>query len=95
MSCSTNATRSAGASVSSTTSRATPTESASSSSRSGSAPWSGCATGSAAWRSAGSSCRDLRARNMSRQTRATTVVSQPPRLSTAPLSDRLSRNQAS
>ena len=36
MSCSTNATRSAGASVSSTTSKATPTESASSSSRSGS-----------------------------------------------------------
>ena len=54
-----------------------------------------CATRLAPWRSTGSSRRDLRVRNMSRQTRATTVVSQPPRLSTAPLSDRLSRSQAS
>jgi hypothetical protein len=43
----------------------------------------------------GSSRRDLRDRSMSRQTRATTVVSQPPRLSTALVSARLSRSQAS
>ena len=36
-----------------------------------------------------------RARSMSRQTRATTVVSQPPRLSTASASARLSRSHAS
>jgi len=95
MSCSTNATRSAGASVSSTTSKATPTESASSNSRSGPRWVSAPATNSETWRSAVSSRRALRVRNMSRQTRATTVVSQPPRLSTAPLSDRLSRSQAS
>jgi hypothetical protein len=38
---------------------------------------------------------DLRERSMSRQTRATTVVSQPPRFSTADVSERFSRNQVS
>ena len=79
MSCSTNAIRSAGASVSSTTSSARPTESASSASSSGSLPPRGrpdlvgqrC-------RSSGSSRRDVRERSMSRHTRATTVVSQRP-----------------
>ena len=45
--------------------------------------------------SSGSSRRDLRERSMSRQTRATTVVSQPPRLSMPAVSARLSRSQAS
>ncbi len=42
-----------------------------------------------------SSRRDLRARSMSRQTRAVTVVSQLPRFSTPLLSERASRNQVS
>ncbi|NYJ14369.1 hypothetical protein GGI64_005461 [Rhizobium leguminosarum] len=37
----------------------------------------------------------LRARSMSRQMRATTVVSQPPRLPMSVVSARLSRSQAS
>jgi hypothetical protein len=43
----------------------------------------------------GSSRRDLRDWSMFRHTRATTVVSHPPRLSTALVSVRLSRSQAS
>jgi hypothetical protein len=43
----------------------------------------------------GSSRRDLRERSMSRQIRATTVVSQPPRFSTAWVSERFSRSQVS
>ena len=43
----------------------------------------------------GSSRRDLRARSASRQMRATTVVSQPPRLSIAASSERASRSHAS
>jgi hypothetical protein len=43
----------------------------------------------------GYSRRDLRDRSMSRQILATTVVSQPPRFSTALASVRLSRSQAS
>ena len=39
--------------------------------------------------------RDLRAWSMFRQTRETTVVSQPPRLSTPLVSERLKRSQAS
>ena len=45
--------------------------------------------------SSGSSRRDLRERSMSRHTRATTVVSQPPRFSTPLVSARLSRSHAS
>jgi hypothetical protein len=53
------------------------------------------ATGSGRCASKGSSRRDVRERNMSRDTRATIVVSHPPRFSTPLLSARLSRNQAS
>jgi hypothetical protein len=45
--------------------------------------------------SKGTSRRALRAWCMFRHTRATTVVSQPPRLSTPLVSERLSRSQAS
>jgi len=78
MSCSTNTSRSAGAKVSSTTRSARPIESASSASSSGEVT----ATGPGA-ASGGTSRFVARARSMSRQTRATTVVSQPPRLATA------------
>jgi hypothetical protein len=44
--------------------------------------------------SSGASPRDVRVRSMFRQTRATTVVSQPPRLS-MPSGERLSRSHAS
>jgi hypothetical protein len=95
MSCRTNASRSAGDSVSRTTSSARPTESASSASWSGSTvssrPATGAPTRSGPWASQGSS----RERSMLRQTRATTVVSQPPRFSTSLVSERLSRSQAS
>jgi hypothetical protein len=91
MSCSTNASRSAGASVSSTTSSAAPTESAISVSRSDGLS----ATGSGTCGPIGSSRRDLRERSMSRQIRAITVVNHPPRLSTAAVSVRPSRSQAS
>ena len=92
MSCSTKAIRSAGASACSTTSSASPTESAIS------ASWmvtSGPAAGSGTCGPIGSSRRDLRERSMSRHTRATTVVSQPPRLPIPFASDRLSRIHAS
>ena len=45
--------------------------------------------------SSGSSRRDLRERSMFRHTLATTVVSQPPMFSTASVSARLTRSQAS
>ena len=92
---STNASRSAGVRVSSTTSRAKPTPSATSAWCSGSAPSGRVTTGSGRRRSSGSSRRDARARSMSSDTRATTVVSQPPRLSTPVVPVRLSRSQAS
>ena len=97
MSCSTKASRSAGASVSSTTSRAGPTESASSASCSGSMPSGRPGPGVASWTggSSGSSRRAVRERSMSRQTRDTTVVSHPPRFSTSAAPDRLRRIQAS
>ncbi|MDH6114703.1 hypothetical protein P3T36_001055 [Kitasatospora sp. MAP12-15] len=89
----------AGGSDSSTTSRASPTESASSAWASGSLPPSEpLTTGSGTCTSSpsiGSSRRDLRVRSMSRQIRPTTVVSQPPRLCTSLVSERLSRSQAS
>jgi hypothetical protein len=88
MSCSTKTNRSAGASVSSTTSNAVPTESAKSASRS----CSGFSTGSGTSGPIGCSRRDLRERNMSRQTRATTVVSHPLRLAMPAVSERLSRS---
>ena len=71
----------AGARVSSTTSSASPTESASTASCSGSAA-SRVTIGSGTATSSGIFRRDLRDRSMSRHTRATTVVSQPPRFST-------------
>jgi hypothetical protein len=95
MSCSTNASRSAGARVSRTTSSARPTESASSASCSGSVPLARLTIGSGMCTPSSSSLRDLRERSMSRHTRATTVVSQLPRLSTSLLLERLSRSQDS
>ena len=89
----------AGESVSSTTSSARPTESASSASCSGSIPSSRLTIGSGTRAARGSlrgfSCREVRERSMSRHTRATTVVSRPPRLSMLLVSERLSRSQAS
>lgn len=95
MSCRTNASRSAGVRVSSTTSSATPTESAMTASCSGPATEAEAGTGSAAWTSSGSSLRCSRERNMFRHTRATTVVSHPARFCTSLVSARLARNQAS
>jgi hypothetical protein len=93
ISCSTNATRSAGPSVSSTTSSARPTESASCASCSGSLPSAWLTIGSGTSAPRGCSRRDLRERSMSRHTRATTVVSDPPRFSTPLVSERLRRSQ--
>ena len=76
MSCSTKASRSAGVSLSSITSSARPTESANSASCSGSVPLR-CLQPARAGAARDCSRRDVRERNMSRQTRATTVVSQP------------------
>ena len=90
MSCSTNASRSAGARVSSTTSNASPTESASTASCAGSIG-SICSGRS----SSGSSRRAVRERSASRQIRPTTVVSQAPRLSSSAASTRPSRSHAS
>jgi hypothetical protein len=95
VSCSTNASRSAGASLSRTTSSASPTASASSASCSGSSTSGWLMTGSGRCTPRGSSRRAARERSMSRHTRATTVVSQPPRLSTPPVPARLTRSQAS
>jgi len=47
------------------------------------------------WALIGSSRRDLRERNMSRETLATAVVSHPPRFSTSLVSEQLSRSHAS
>ena len=81
--------------MSSTTSSASPTESASTASCSGSIPGSGVTIGSGTRTSSGSSRRVRRVRSMFSDTRATTVVSQPGRLSTSPVSARLNRCQAS
>ena len=62
---------------------------------SGSSPSSRLTIGSGTCTSSGSSRRVLRERSMFRQTRATTVVSHPPRFSTWLASERLSRSQAS
>ena len=73
---------------------AEPTASASSTSASGSIGMGAAASRSAA--SAGAAfSRVLRARSMSRQTCVITVVSQAPKLSTAPASARVSRSQVS
>ena len=93
-SCNTNASRSAGVRVSSTTSSARPTESANRASCSGSVPSLRPAIASGTCAPSGSWRRDLRERSMSRQTRPTTVVSHPPRLSMPSVSDRLSLSQA-
>jgi hypothetical protein len=93
MSCSTKASRSAGVSVSSTTSRARPIESASTASCSGLVP--PAAVWSMTGGPTGSSRRDMRDWSMFRDTRATIVVSQPPRFSTSPAPARLNRSQAS
>ncbi len=95
MSCRTNASLSAGARVSSTTSRARPTESASTASSSGCSSLSGPMTGSGTCTPKDSSRRRLRDRSMFRHTRATIVVSHPPRFSTPPAPDRLRRSQVS
>ena len=88
VSCSTNATRSAGGSVSSTTSSASPTELASIASCSG--PPTAASSGSS-----GSSRRDLRERSMSRHTRATMVVNHPSRLATSSAPPRAACSQPS
>src|SRR2546430_1607098 len=75
MSCSTNATRSGGLNVSSTTSSASPTASPSSAACSGSS--SKATTGSGTCTSSGSSRRVRRERRRLRQTRAT-IVGRPP-----------------
>ena len=93
-SCSTKATRSAGLSVSSTTIMAEPTASASRTSRSGSVG-SDAATAPSAWIAGAAFSRVLRARSMSRHTCVITVVSQPPRLSTALASARVIRSHVS
>ena len=95
MSCITKARRSAGFSLSSTTSSARPTESARSASCSGSIGPSRPTVGSGDCGPTGSSGRALRERSMSRHTRATTVVSHPLRFSTSLVSERLRRSQAS
>ena len=95
MSWSTNANRSAGVRRSSTTSRARPTELASNASCSGSRSPSGVMTGSGRCPSNETSRRRRRERSMCRHSRATTVVSHPPRLSICSALDRLSRIQAS
>jgi hypothetical protein len=94
MSCSTNVTRSAGASVSRTTSSAAPTESARTRSSAGSPATSRTRLAESA-ASMASSRWAWRDRSMSRQMRATTVVNQPSRLVTASASERASRSQAS
>jgi hypothetical protein len=94
-SCRTNASRSDGASLSGTTKSARPTESARSASCSASVALSLLATGSVSCALKESSRREVRERNMSRRTRATTVVSHPARLSMPLLSGRLSRSPAS
>jgi hypothetical protein len=93
MSCRTNASRSAGVRVSSTTNNAGPTESASTASSS--RPFSIVTTGSGSQLPTESSRHARLARSMPRQTRATTVVSQPPRFATAWVSARESRGHAS
>src|SRR5215217_5540235 len=89
----------AGVSVSSTTCSASPTESASSASCSGSIPSSRLTIGSGTCTPedspSGPSWRALRERNMSRHTRATTVVIQLPRFSMPLVSERSRRSQAS
>src|SRR5262249_14664251 len=92
-SCSTKATRSTGIKVLKTIRRAEPTESASRASSAGLA-WRGF-SGASRCSSSDSSFLDLRDRSMSRQTLATTVVSQPLRFSTLLTSERVRRNQAS
>ena len=72
-----------------------PTGSASNACCSGSIPSARLTIGSGTRTPTGSSLRDLRALSTSRQIRATTVVSQPPRFSTPPASVRLSRSQDS
>ena len=94
-SCNTNARRSGGFNVSSTTSSARPTESASSASYSGSIPSSLLTIGSGTCSSSDSSRRDSRERSISRHTLATTVVSHPPRFLTPLVSERLRRSQDS
>ena len=95
MSCRTNASRSAGASVSSTTCSARPTESASSASSSGFVPSARLMTGSGTCTPIGSSRRVPRERSAFRHTRTRIVVSQASRLSTPLTSAPLRRNQAS
>jgi hypothetical protein len=95
MSCSTNASRWAGASVSSTTSSASPTASASNTWCSGSTPSTRLTTGSGVCTPSGSSGRESRERNTFRHTLATTVVSQPPMFSMPLASARLGRSHAS
>ena len=95
MSWSTNATRSAGVSVSSTTRRARPTESAISASSAGSIPPARPASESGTKTPNGSSRRDIRDRSISRHTRATTVVSHRPKFWMALVSARLRSSQTS
>ncbi|ETB42387.1 hypothetical protein N602_08435, partial [Mycobacterium avium subsp. hominissuis 10-5606] len=94
-SCSTNASRSAGGSVSSTTNSAIPTASASIARCSGSNSPAGSTIGSGRWAAGSAPSRVRRSRNMFRQMRATTVVSQASRLAMSAPPLRSSRSQAS
>ena len=95
MSWSTKATRSAGARVSSTTSSARPTESASTASCAGSPRVGHRLTSVGHVRVERVLARAVLDRSMSRHTRATTVVSHPPRLPMSLVSERLRRNHVS
>ena len=94
-SCRTNARRSAGLRLSSTTSRARPIESASSACCSGPPSPGSPTSGSGSQLPAAYSRLALRDRSMSRLIRPTTVVSQARRSSMAPVSLWPSRSQAS
>lgn len=85
--------RSTGARRSRTTRRARPTDSARAASYSGLVLW--LAGGSEGWAARESSRREVRERRVSRQTRETTVVSQPPRLAISAESERERRSHAS
>lgn len=87
--------RSAGPRVSRTTRSASPTESLTSAARSGSIASAALTIGSGMCGAMASSRRALRERSMSRQTRATTVVSHPLRFSIPPVPARLAWIQAS
>src|SRR5256885_666266 len=95
MSWSTKASRSAGSNCSKTTNSANPTESTTSTSCSKSRPLSEPTIGSKTCDVINTSNQTQRTRNAFRLIRATTVVSQPPKLSISSASIQLSRSHTS